>query len=136
MQPPQVASPSSNIRHHTADSLAGTTQPSAPPADPGSALDLFGPAEWLGSGTNPAASASESAPSRGTGQAHAAQLQQVLFIQMEFCPRTLRDVLDAGDMQPELSWKVLRQIAMGLAHIHGQGIIHRGAWWCVVVYIV
>ncbi len=56
------------------------------------------------------------------------QQQQQLFIQMEYCPRTLRDVLDAGDMNMELSWKVLRQIAMGLAHIHAQGIIHRGVW--------
>ena len=99
----------------------------APPADPSSALDLFGPAEWLASGTDTGVSVSTPAQDSGGRQGVASRLQEVLFIQMEYCPRTLRDVLDAGDMQLELSWKVLRQIAIGLAHIHSQGIIHRGA---------
>ncbi|KAJ7570217.1 hypothetical protein O6H91_01G110500 [Diphasiastrum complanatum] len=50
-----------------------------------------------------------------------------LYIQMEYCPRTLRDVFDsyAGPLDKEVTWKIFRQIVEGLAHIHGQGIIHR-----------
>ena len=44
---------------------------------------------------------------------------------MEFCPRTLRDVLDSGELGEEARWSILRQILAGLAHIHAQGIIHR-----------
>ncbi|CAK0752569.1 hypothetical protein CVIRNUC_002156 [Coccomyxa viridis] len=50
---------------------------------------------------------------------------QMLYIQMEFCPRTLREVLDRGPLSPEDCWQVLRQLLAGLAHIHAQGIIHR-----------
>ncbi|KAK3012844.1 hypothetical protein RJ639_010344, partial [Escallonia herrerae] len=39
-----------------------------------------------------------------------------LYIQMEYCPRHL---------DKELAWHLSRQIVEGLAHIHGQGIIHR-----------
>ncbi|XP_021906687.1 eIF-2-alpha kinase GCN2 [Carica papaya] len=52
-----------------------------------------------------------------------------LYIQMEFCPRTLRQVFESYDSKShfdkELTWHVFRQIVEGLAHIHGQGIIHR-----------
>ena len=34
------------------------------------------------------------------------QHKQVLYIQMEFCPRTLRDVLDAGPLQEADAWQV------------------------------
>lgn len=40
-------------------------------------------------------------------------------------PRTLRDVLDSGELDDERRWSILRQILAGLAHIHAQGIIHR-----------
>eukprot|EP01018_Ginkgo_biloba_P015528 Gb_22304 [translate_table: standard] len=50
-----------------------------------------------------------------------------LYIQMEYCPRTLRQVFDSytGPIDKELTWHMFRQIVEGLAHIHGQGIIHR-----------
>jgi translation initiation factor 2-alpha kinase 4 len=51
--------------------------------------------------------------------------KQVLFIQMEYCRATLRDVLDAGLIEEAARWKILRQVLSGLAHIHAQGIIHR-----------
>jgi eukaryotic translation initiation factor 2-alpha kinase 4 len=51
--------------------------------------------------------------------------RQMLYIQMEFCPRTLRDVLDAGDLTEPGRWSTLRQLLAGLQHIHAQGIIHR-----------
>ncbi|CAL8462314.1 g1847 [Coccomyxa elongata] len=53
--------------------------------------------------------------------------QQMLYIQMEFCPRTLRQVLDESPvgMDPDDCWQVVRQLLAGLANIHSQGIIHR-----------
>ncbi|XP_021290176.1 eIF-2-alpha kinase GCN2 isoform X1 [Herrania umbratica] len=49
-----------------------------------------------------------------------------LYIQMEYCPRTLREVFESyNNFDKELAWHLFRQIVEGLAHIHGQGIIHR-----------
>ncbi|MQL83027.1 hypothetical protein Taro_015511 [Colocasia esculenta] len=50
-----------------------------------------------------------------------------LYIQMEYCPRTLRQDLEAckGPYDKEIIWHLCRQIVEGLAHIHSQGIIHR-----------
>ncbi|WOH08018.1 hypothetical protein DCAR_0727454 [Daucus carota subsp. sativus] len=49
-----------------------------------------------------------------------------LYIQMEYCPRTLRQMFESYDhFDKERAWNFSRQIVEGLAHIHGQGIIHR-----------
>ncbi|KAH6770310.1 protein kinase family protein [Perilla frutescens var. hirtella] len=49
-----------------------------------------------------------------------------LYIQMEYCPRTLRQMFESyNHLDKELAWHLFRQIVEGLAHIHGQGIIHR-----------
>ncbi|GAA0140422.1 non-receptor serine/threonine protein kinase [Lithospermum erythrorhizon] len=49
-----------------------------------------------------------------------------LYIQMEYCPRTLRQMFESyGHFDKDLAWHLSRQIVEGLAHIHGQGIIHR-----------
>lgn len=49
-----------------------------------------------------------------------------LYIQMEYCPRTLRQMFESYDhFDKELAWHLFRQIVEGLAHIHAQGIIHR-----------
>ncbi|KNA15063.1 hypothetical protein SOVF_101340 isoform C [Spinacia oleracea] len=49
-----------------------------------------------------------------------------LYIQMEYCPRTLRELFDSyRHFDKDLAWHLFRQIVEGLAHIHGQGIIHR-----------
>ncbi|CAI9778226.1 unnamed protein product [Fraxinus pennsylvanica] len=49
-----------------------------------------------------------------------------LYIQMEYCPRTLRQMFESyNNLDKELAWHLFRQIVEGLAHIHGQGIIHR-----------
>ncbi|CAA0833246.1 Probable serine/threonine-protein kinase GCN2 [Striga hermonthica] len=49
-----------------------------------------------------------------------------LYIQMEYCPRTLRQMFESyNHLDKELAWHSFRQIVEGLAHIHGQGIIHR-----------
>ncbi|KAL3835058.1 hypothetical protein ACJIZ3_009794 [Penstemon smallii] len=49
-----------------------------------------------------------------------------LYIQMEYCPRTLKQMFESyNHLDKELAWHLFRQIVEGLAHIHGQGIIHR-----------
>ncbi|XP_058730031.1 eIF-2-alpha kinase GCN2 isoform X2 [Vicia villosa] len=49
-----------------------------------------------------------------------------LYIQMEYCPMTLRQMFESySHLDKELAWHLFRQIVEGLAHIHGQGIIHR-----------
>jgi serine/threonine protein kinase len=48
----------------------------------------------------------------------------VLYIQMQYCPQTLRDFIKAGNNVDE-SLKIFAQIARGLAHVHGQGLVHR-----------
>lgn len=49
-----------------------------------------------------------------------------LYIQMEYCPRTLREMFDSySHFDKDLAWHLFRQIVEGLVHIHGQGIIHR-----------
>lgn len=53
------------------------------------------------------------------------KLPSTLFIQMEYCERhTLRDLIHRG-MVTDDSWRYIRQITEGLAHIHSHGIIHR-----------
>ncbi|KAL8139636.1 hypothetical protein V2J09_005657 [Rumex salicifolius] len=49
-----------------------------------------------------------------------------LYIQMEYCPRTLRQLLESYNyFDKDLAWHLFRQVVEGLGHIHGQGIIHR-----------
>jgi len=45
---------------------------------------------------------------------------QVLYIQMEFCPRTLGADLDAGPLDERDAWPILRGMLQGLAYIHSQ----------------
>ena len=66
--------------------------------------------------------------------------RQTLFIQMELCPRTLREVLDGkrsgGAASPSSSssspvldgegaWRAVRGLLRGLAYLASQGILHR-----------
>lgn len=50
-----------------------------------------------------------------------------LYIQMEYCPRTLRQDFEtySSSFDVDHAWHLFRQIVEGLAHIHSQGIIHR-----------
>lgn len=50
-----------------------------------------------------------------------------LYIQMEYCPRTLRQDFETynASFDKDYTWHLFRQIVEGLAHIHSQGIIHR-----------
>jgi translation initiation factor 2-alpha kinase 4 len=53
------------------------------------------------------------------------RLPSTLYIQMELCDlRSLRDVIHKG-LNEEDTWRFLRQITEGLAHIHAAQIIHR-----------
>jgi eukaryotic translation initiation factor 2-alpha kinase 4 len=55
----------------------------------------------------------------------ASKNRQILYIQMEYCEnKTLHDVIETG-METDTSWRLLRQLLEGLAHLHSQGIIHR-----------
>jgi len=52
--------------------------------------------------------------------------QSTLYIQMEYCERqTLRDLIRKGTLTEDDSWRFVRQITEGLAHVHNHGIIHR-----------
>lgn len=50
-----------------------------------------------------------------------------LYIQTEYCARTLRETLDteSSKINPDENWRWFRQMLEGLAHIHDHGIIHR-----------
>ncbi|KAG2567098.1 hypothetical protein PVAP13_7NG220600 [Panicum virgatum] len=50
-----------------------------------------------------------------------------LYIQMEYCPRTLRQDFEtySSSFDIDHAWHLFRQIVEGLAHVHSQGIIHR-----------
>ncbi|XP_052872416.1 eIF-2-alpha kinase GCN2 [Anopheles cruzii] len=50
-----------------------------------------------------------------------------MYIQMEFCEKcTLRTAIDGGLYQDvDRVWRLFREIAEGLSHIHQQGMIHR-----------
>ncbi|XP_030371378.1 eIF-2-alpha kinase GCN2 isoform X2 [Scaptodrosophila lebanonensis] len=52
---------------------------------------------------------------------------QVMYIQMEFCEKcTLRTAIDDNLYEnTDRLWRLFREIAEGLSHIHQQGIIHR-----------
>lgn len=50
-----------------------------------------------------------------------------LYIQLEFCPRTLQDYLKS-DMRTKSSdelWRITRQILDGLCSVHSMNILHR-----------
>eukprot|EP00210_Caulerpa_lentillifera_P004699 g4483.t1 len=51
---------------------------------------------------------------------------QILYIQMEACPRTLQQIMQSGNpLAEDEKWEILRQILQGLAYIHSQRTIHR-----------
>lgn len=53
------------------------------------------------------------------------QMKRTLYIQMEYCSSTLRELIDSGQLDDLTRWKLLRQLLSGLVHIHQMGIIHR-----------
>lgn len=89
------------------------------------AVGIFGDSTW-GSATAASSTFSyKGASSAGVGQENKLE-STYLYIQMEFCPRTLRQVFESyNHFDKDLAWHLCRQIVEGLAHIHAQGIIHR-----------
>ncbi|KAI3503993.1 hypothetical protein L1887_32537 [Cichorium endivia] len=62
----------------------------------------------------------------GVGVGSENKVGTYLYIQMEYCPRTLRQMFESyTHFDKKLAWHLFRQIVEGLAHIHSQGIIHR-----------
>ena len=52
--------------------------------------------------------------------------RQYLYIQMEFCHKTLGQLITDGlSNNSSLIWTIFRQITEGLKYIHSQGAIHR-----------
>eukprot|EP00658_Telonema_sp_P-2_P071287 TRINITY_DN6056_c0_g1_i7.p1 TRINITY_DN6056_c0_g1~~TRINITY_DN6056_c0_g1_i7.p1 ORF type:complete len:489 (-),score=87.81 TRINITY_DN6056_c0_g1_i7:218-1684(-) len=51
--------------------------------------------------------------------------RRILYIQMEYCQQTLQGLIDNQSLNEEFSWKLLRQLCQGLAHMHSKGVIHR-----------
>ena len=51
--------------------------------------------------------------------------RKILYIQMEYCQTTLRDMIDESKLSLDAVWKSLRQILEGLVYIHGHNLIHR-----------
>lgn len=54
--------------------------------------------------------------------------RKVLYIQMEFCSTTLRELIDQRKlekMEENETWRLIRQITEALAYIHGRKLIHR-----------
>ncbi|XP_020236018.1 eIF-2-alpha kinase GCN2 isoform X2 [Cajanus cajan] len=88
--------------------------------------DSYGDSAW-GSKTTGSSTFSYKAATSNDAIGHENQLESTyLYIQMEYCPRTLRQVFESyNHFDKELAWHLFRQIVEGLAHIHGQGIIHR-----------
>lgn len=86
----------------------------------------FGDTTW-GSMTPASSSFSYKGASSADVNVHENKLESTyLYIQMEYCPRTLRQMFESySHFDKELAWHLFRQIVEGLAHIHGQGIIHR-----------
>ncbi|CAK7322614.1 unnamed protein product [Dovyalis caffra] len=88
-------------------------------------VDSFGDSTW-GSGTVASSTFSyKGASSVDVGQENKLE-STYLYIQMEFCPRTLRQVFESyNHFDKDSAWHLFHQIVEGLAHIHAQGIIHR-----------
>ncbi|XP_077223596.1 eIF-2-alpha kinase GCN2-like [Tasmannia lanceolata] len=57
---------------------------------------------------------------------HEFEPKACLYIQMEYCPRTLKQFLGASDFpgRAKLAWHFFGQIIDGLSYIHGCGIVH------------
>ncbi|CAJ1933325.1 unnamed protein product [Sphenostylis stenocarpa] len=89
--------------------------------------DSYGDSAW-GSKTTVSSTFSFKAATSNDVFGHDNQLESTyLYIQMEYCPRTLHQVFESynNHFDKDLAWHLFRQIVEGLAHIHGQGIIHR-----------
>ncbi|KAL0668459.1 hypothetical protein Bca4012_031163 [Brassica carinata] len=60
-------------------------------------------------------------------ETHEKEIEYCLYIQMEYCPRTLRDILDVKGycVDEVFAWKTINQILDGVSYIHEKKIIHR-----------
>ncbi|KAJ1453569.1 hypothetical protein M885DRAFT_588562 [Pelagophyceae sp. CCMP2097] len=54
-------------------------------------------------------------------------LDRVLYIQMEFCATTLRELIDRGTLCKRVDdvWRLIREMCEALAYLHEAGTVHR-----------
>ena len=54
-----------------------------------------------------------------------AKTNGIMYIQMQYCKTTMRDMIDKSKLTIETVWKSLIQILEALVYIHGRNVIHR-----------
>lgn len=82
---------------------------------------------WLGD-RGEESSEAEEGTSRSSSSSEDVALTNTLYIQMEYCPRTLRQLIDAGALvgRPDDAWRLVRQVIEALAYLHSTcSIVHR-----------
>jgi translation initiation factor 2-alpha kinase 4 len=63
--------------------------------------------------------------SYSTSGLNRAQNSGIMYIQMQYCKTTMRDMIDKSKLSIDTVWKSLRQILEALVYIHGRNVIHR-----------
>lgn len=118
---------------YAADDWLGNSQSMGAPPATGPDI-VFAAADGAQDESTDGTSTSDDISQKGKGPAKKeappmkkVRVPKMLYIQMEFCPKkTLRNVIDERSHTDEDStWRMFRQIAEGLNHIHTLGIIHR-----------
>ncbi|KAJ8613345.1 hypothetical protein CTAYLR_002239 [Chrysophaeum taylorii] len=84
---------------------------------------------WVEDDDNRASSSDDETDSSSSERSSSSSsLVFTLYIQMEFCPRTLRELIDSRALvgRPDDAWRLVRQIIEALAYLHFScGIVHR-----------
>jgi translation initiation factor 2-alpha kinase 4 len=100
-----------------------SSEASAATSEPGDIEIQFNGSSKLGSIDE---STADSALRLRKSRSESRKAQSTLYIQMEYCERhTLRDLIRKATLTEDDSWRFVRQITEGLAHVHSHGIIHR-----------
>ena len=78
--------------------------------------------------SNPSSSQAEQLQhlqSYSTSERANAKNSGIMYIQMQYCKTTMRDMIDKSKLSIDTVWKSLRQILEALVYIHGRNVIHR-----------
>eukprot|EP00890_Picochlorum_soloecismus_P000147 jgi/Picsp_1/1132/NSC_04613-R1_non-specific serine threonine protein kinase len=88
--------------------------------------ESFSGESWSESFTDSGFENNESASSEGSDESSETDrglMKRYLYIQMEFCPSTLKKMMD--QLNEFDRWKMVRQLLSCLSYVHSKGIIHR-----------